>query len=287
MGLMTVGIGAGLSMPAIWPVASAAVITYALHHAFAKGALFLGVGLAPKTKDGRLQKWWLAFGLGLPALALAGAPLTTGLVAKTALKLAIAPLPGPWPGYLALLLPLAAVGTTLLMIRFFVTLWPDRFAGSQGSLGLRLPWTVMVFFVALGGWLLPEAQTSVHKALSLDAFSPALWPVVAGIFLALMAFALFRRKTKRWIPSIPAGDLVAIGSWVAKYSKQVSRKYLGPGIQDLCVNLSMRLSSFLDAYRKTQFLWHMEKVLSGWFAVGTVLLSMSVVFFLLLLFSLQ
>jgi hypothetical protein len=261
------------------------VITYAVHHAFAKGALFLGVGLAPATKDGGLQKWWLALGLGLPALALAGAPLTTGIVAKTALKLAIAPLPGPWPEYLAMLLPLASVGTTLVMIRFLVTVWPDRFPSSQGALGLRLPWTAMVCFVALGAWLLPEAQTSVHKALSLNAFAPALWPVVAGIFLALSALLLYRRKTIRRIPSIPAGDLLAIGSWVAKPCAKVSRKYLIPKIQTTFATLSMSFSHFLDSCRKTEFFWHAEEVLGRWFAVGTVLLSISVVFFLLLLIS--
>jgi len=287
MGLMTVGIGAGFSSPAVWPLASAAVITYALHHAFAKGALFLGVGVAPKTKGGRRQRWWLALGLGLPALALAGAPLTTGLVAKTALKLAIAPLPGPWPRYLALLLPLAAVGTTLLMIRFFVTVWPDRFAGSQGALGLRLPWTVMVFFVALGAWLLPEAQGSVGKALSLNAFAPALWPVAAGILLALIASVVYRKKTPRLIPSIPAGDLVVVGSWLAKLWEQLSRKFLRPFIQATLTTLSMSFPFFLHICRKTQFLWDMEEVMSRWFVVGTVLLSMSVVFFLLLVFTLR
>jgi glucan phosphoethanolaminetransferase (alkaline phosphatase superfamily) len=145
----------------------------------------------------------------------------------------------------------------------------------------------MVFFVALGAWLLPEAQTSAHKALSLDSFSLALWPVVAGILLALVAFALFRRKTESGIPSIPAGDLVAIVSWLAKPCQHMSQKYLGPGIQELRATLSMRLSPFLQVYRKTEFLWHMEKVLSSWLAVGTALLSMSVVFFLLLLFSWQ
>ncbi len=287
MGFMTVGIGAGLSIPAIWPVARAAVITYALHHAFAKGALFLGVGLAPATKDSRLQKSWLAFGLGLPALALAGAPFTSGIVAKTALKLAIAPLPGSWPGYLAMLLSLAAVGTALLMIRFLVTVWPDRFASSQGALGLRLPWTVMVCFVALAAWLLPEAQTSVHKALSLGALAPALWPVLTGIFLALAAFVLYRSNIIRRIPSVPAGDLVAVGSWVAQPCEHVSRKYLMPWTQSIFATLSMSLSHFLDLCRKAQFLWYMEEVLGRWFTVGTVLLSLSVVFFLLLLLSLR
>lgn len=287
MGLMTVGIGAGFSSPAVWPLASAAVITYALQHAFAKGALFLGVGVAAATKGGRRQRWWLALGLGLPALALAGAPLTTGLVAKTALKLAIAPLPGPWPGYLALLLPLAAVGTTLLMIRFFVTVWPDRFTSSQGSLGLRLPWTVMVFFVALGAWLLPEAQGSIGKALSLNALAPALWPVAAGILLALIASVVYRRKTPRLIPSIPAGDLVVVGSWLAKLWEQLSRKFLRPFIQATFTTLSKSFAFFLHICRKTQFLWDMEEVMSRWFVVGTVLLSMSVVFFLLLVFTLR
>jgi len=287
MGFMTVGIGAGLLNPAIWPVARTAVIIYAFHHAFAKGALFLGVGLAPTTKDSRLQKWWLACGLGLPALALAGAPLTTGIVAKTALKLAIAPLPGPWPGYLGLFLPLASVGTTLLMVRFLVTVWPDRFAGSPGALGLRLPWTLMVCFVALGAWLLPEGQSSVDKALSLTAFAPALWPVIAGFFLALSACVLYRRKTIKRIPSIPAGDLVALASWVLKPCEQVSRKYLIPRIQTTFATLSMSLSHFLDVCRKAQFLWYVEDVLGRWFAVGTVLLSMSLVFFLLLILSLR
>ena len=43
MGLITVPVGAALLAPALWPAALAAVLLYALHHALAKGALFLGV----------------------------------------------------------------------------------------------------------------------------------------------------------------------------------------------------------------------------------------------------
>jgi formate hydrogenlyase subunit 3/multisubunit Na+/H+ antiporter MnhD subunit len=287
MGLMTVGIGAGFSSPAIWPLARTAVVTYALHHAFAKGALFLGVGVAAATGGGTWQRRWLALGLGLPALALAGAPLTTGVVAKTALKLAVAPLPEPWPGYLATLLPLAAVGTTLLMIRFLVTVWPKRSADSHGAAGLRLPWTVMLSVVALSAWLLPEAQASVHKALSLSALATALPPVVAGISLALVVLVLYRRKAIRWVPHLPAGDLVAVGSWVAGPCGKLSRNYLMPKIQATLATLSTSLSLLMEAWRNVQFLRDTEEVLSRWSVVGNVLLSMFVVFFLLLLLSVR
>jgi formate hydrogenlyase subunit 3/multisubunit Na+/H+ antiporter MnhD subunit len=46
MGLLTLGIGGGLSAPAAWPVISAAVLIYALHHGLSKGCLFLSVGVA-------------------------------------------------------------------------------------------------------------------------------------------------------------------------------------------------------------------------------------------------
>jgi len=51
---------------------------YAAHHGFAKGALFLGAGLAARKGLG-LGHWLL---LWLPALALAGLPLTSGAASK-------------------------------------------------------------------------------------------------------------------------------------------------------------------------------------------------------------
>jgi hypothetical protein len=108
----------------------------------------------------------------------------------------------------------AAVGTTLLMMRFLFTVWPRRLAPFHEAAGLRLPWSVMVVFAALSAWLLPKAQAPVHKALSSGAIAPALWPVSVGLLLALVAVVTYRRRMIRWIPSIPAGDLVAFASWV-------------------------------------------------------------------------
>ena len=52
----------------------------------------------------------------LLGLALIGAPYTSGALAKTALKSNLGFLPDGWAWALGLLLPLAAVGTTAMMI---------------------------------------------------------------------------------------------------------------------------------------------------------------------------
>jgi hydrogenase-4 component B len=117
MGLITVGVGAGLQAPALWPLLAPAIVLFALHHALAKGALFLGVGIA--RHPGALARPLLWVLLTLPALALTGL-MTSGSIAKLELKAALAAepdLPGAWE-HLPLLLALAAVGTTLIMARY-------------------------------------------------------------------------------------------------------------------------------------------------------------------------
>ncbi len=75
MGFMMVGLGAGMTAPGSWPVALTAVTVYAAHHAFAKGALFLGVGVAERVEDhAGLWRTLVIAGLVLCSLAIAGAP---------------------------------------------------------------------------------------------------------------------------------------------------------------------------------------------------------------------
>ncbi|HSB24135.1 MAG TPA: complex I subunit 5 family protein, partial [Burkholderiaceae bacterium] len=89
MGFITVAVGVALAIPAAAPAAITAATLYAFHHALAKGALFLGVSLAGAATPWARAMWML--GVALPALALAGAPLTSGYAAKTALKSALPP----------------------------------------------------------------------------------------------------------------------------------------------------------------------------------------------------
>lgn len=206
IGLMTVGVGVGLAAPETWPVVAGAVAVYALHHGLAKGALFLGVGIAAKGPQRALYRYAVPAGLLLPALALAGAPLTSGMPAKALLKEAVYRSGEPWAALLLVLLPLAAVGTTLLMARFLVLAWPRSRSPERVPPGLMLPWGLLLAAVALLAWIefLGKPVDAPPPALSVaDAWS-YFWPVALGgaLALALGKLAWWRGRV------IAPGDLL-------------------------------------------------------------------------------
>jgi hypothetical protein len=160
--------GIGLCEPASWSTTLAAVLIYATHHASAKGALFLSVGPAQAAR-GRLEVAWVRVGMIIPALTLAGAPFTSGAIAKTALKSNLEFLPETWALWIGVLLPLAALGTVLKMIRFLWLLWPSTSA-SVGVLdaGLWRPWAFTAAMVLMAVWFLPVSLLWLPVKFSLD-----------------------------------------------------------------------------------------------------------------------
>ena len=192
MGFMALAVGAGLGAPPLWPLLLPAVGLYAAHHALAKSALFLGAGVAA-SRGGRA---WVLAGLALPALALAGAPLTGGWLAKLELKAALAGLPEPWAELLPVLLSLAAVGTTLLMARL---LWlAGSLPGKGGGAAIATPWLAWLALGALLPWWLVAPGP-----LDWSGLLAGVWPVALGILLARIAWRLGLRA-----PAIPPGDLL-------------------------------------------------------------------------------
>jgi hypothetical protein len=147
-------------------------------------------------------------GLLLPALALAGAPFTSGALAKTALKGNVAFLPEGWAIALGILLPLAAAGTTLKMARFLSLTWPRPGHATESSArGLWLPWLGLVVAMLVGVWLLPGALEVLPKKVSPEKLWDALWPLLVGGALAALASSLrrwFSADPDRWLP---AGDI--------------------------------------------------------------------------------
>ncbi|MDP2431662.1 MAG: proton-conducting transporter membrane subunit [Pseudomonadota bacterium] len=206
MGFLTLAVGAGLLAPQAWPSLLPAIGFYALHHALAKGALFLGEGVARRRGCDALV--WA--GLALPALALAGAPLSSGALAKAQLLAALSGLPAPWPGVLAWALALAAVGTALLMLRF---LWLLR-RGRGGGAGLLLPWLVLPAAISLL-WLAADAGAVAH-GLSAPGLWSAAWPLLLAVGLARL---FWRRGGKLW--AIPPGDVLLwlerLAAWVRRF----------------------------------------------------------------------
>jgi len=187
------------------------VLIYATHHALAKGALFLGVGPAHAARS-RKQRLVAGAGLLLPALALAGAPFTSGALAKTALKANVGFLPEPWATALGVLLPLAAAGTTLKMVRFLWLAWPrTNPAAAESARGLWSPWLGLVTATLAGVWLLPGALELLPQKLSPEKLWDALWPLLFGGALALLGAWLRRLSSgdlSRWLPPGDVGVLI-------------------------------------------------------------------------------
>jgi hydrogenase-4 component B len=221
MGLITAGLGLGLAVPAAYPETLAAVQVYAVHHGLAKGALFLAVGvvgaralLAP-ARTGGGGGWspagvLLALGVLLPALSLAGAPGTSGFLAKGQLLaggqaaiVLLLPAEGAgalWgPRLFNLLLSLSSVLTALLLIHFLALLgekWrrpgenaagpgPPAAAGS-GAAGLLLPWGLLVISGLPLFWplLLPAELLPTAAAGGWAKHLGALAPILLALLLA-------------------------------------------------------------------------------------------------------
>jgi formate hydrogenlyase subunit 3/multisubunit Na+/H+ antiporter MnhD subunit len=197
MGYLAVAVGAGLLAPGLWPLLLPAVILYAVHHALAKSALFLGLGVLQR----RGASPGVMLGMALPALALAGAPLTSGMLAKSGLKQALHGLPAPWADTLPLLLALGALGTALLMLRLLWLVQHQPAPDASGR-GLMAPWLLTLLGVAgLAAWLTPAA--SWQSALTTPAMLAAIWPLFAALALAFAALRLGLRA-----PVVPPGDLL-------------------------------------------------------------------------------
>lgn len=209
-GLMSAGIGAGLTAVEVWPVAVAAVGVYLVHHGFAKAALFAGEDALGAGAGGRATR----AGLLLPALALAGLPFTSGAVAKVALKGAVAEVPGAWHTALETLLPIAAIGTTLLMGRFIFM--SARATGarrvSTPSVKRRrtMAFAVLVAFVAAFLWIsgYEPAAYAAGKSLTMPYLWVLTWPVVVGAILAALAWRFSGRLS---VPDVKVrpGDMSA------------------------------------------------------------------------------
>lgn len=212
MGVMTVGVGAGLLAPAAWSALLPALAIYALHHGFAKSSLFFGIGVATYAAANRrlvLAGQWLA------ALALAGAPLSSGALAKMQLTDALLGLPPPWPGGLAWLLAMTAAATTLLMIRFLSVAGSRRPAtsgrGAPPWAAWMLLWSLWLLGVVLVG--VEAGGMAIGQRLALGAAPAGLWaaagPLVIGALAAPILMLRMFGGLRRRLTAVPPGDLLA------------------------------------------------------------------------------
>lgn len=192
MGLMVMLVGAGGAPREMVPF-------LALHHGFAKGALFLLVGAMLAASDRRHRILCLAFAAAVSA-SVAGFPFTGGALAKAAVK------PGLTDAA-TLALSLSSVATSIILVWFLFRLWLLPNAGKTAThWPLRLSLPVVAGGLAFAGpWLFWQSWTG-HDfvyALAMKPVIDALWPVAVALPPALALL--------RWsLPQRPPGDLLLL-----------------------------------------------------------------------------
>lgn len=165
----------------------------ALHHGLNKIALFLAAGSAVGSSRFR------ALLFALPALTLAGLPLTSGALAKSALKDALYDSGLAW---MALPLALGSTATLLLMLHAFRLARRER----DPEVPLHPAWALAV----LAGALVPWGWALAHGLAGLPgptALWDGLWPLLLGVLLWL-AWRQLPGAAARRRPRLPEGDLV-------------------------------------------------------------------------------
>lgn len=282
MGFMTAAIGIGLSRPEAWPAAAVAVAFYALHHALAKGALFLGVAVVENAASRRARRGALVL-LLLPGLALAGAPLTSGLIAKTMLKDAAGLLPAGWYGALDPLLTLAAAGTTVLIARFLYLL--ARAESHAGIPGLWPSWIGLVAASAVLGVAPFLAGIPVAAAaVGIAGWWSGLWPLALGVAATAGVLWIMRQRTAHGrppltAPSIREGDIL----WPLVRAGDALRRALPlpfGGVADRVHALAARRHRLRAA--AAAWVARGEHALARWPGVGSgVVIGMLVIFLML------
>jgi formate hydrogenlyase subunit 3/multisubunit Na+/H+ antiporter MnhD subunit len=162
-----------------------------LHHGLQKAALFLAAGSHPGASRGRLAL------LLVPALSLAGAPLTSGALGKKALEAALgaASLEG-FAGPLAL----TSLATALLMLRAFFLARGDTVRDGPP----HPAWPILTLVGVIVPWVFAGLHGQAVRP-DLDGLWQALWPLLAALALAALAVRL-----RRFRPQVAEGDLLAL-----------------------------------------------------------------------------
>jgi hydrogenase-4 component B len=176
---------------------------YAVHHGLAKGALFMGAGLASRHRLTRLHGLLML----IPALALAGLPLTSGAAVKTLFK---AQLDQSLSSHWLPLLTLGSLATALLLAR---ALWLMMRSQRQApptplALALLVPWALLCL-MPIGTtmvWSTMRAHSSITTGL--DAAWALLWPLLVAALVVAVAIRSHWRMPTAWtrLPN-PARDL--------------------------------------------------------------------------------
>ena len=223
MGFLTVLVGIALSQPELAEPAILAAVVYAVHHGVAKGGLFLGVAVWRRNYTAPARYAVLAV-LVLLALAVAGAPLGSGAVAKYAAKQAISP--GQFAGVeLTSLLPWVGTVSTLLLARAGWVLLTGKLGPAHKLDPALVSWVLLAVTGTAATWVLAESWAPLIRVPGLDTVTiwEASWPILLGVVVATAAAALSARDKLPPRLAHPDGTLVPAGDLVVPEEAVLAR----------------------------------------------------------------
>ena len=270
MGLLMLGLGIVLMEPGLAPVGVAAISLYAAQHGLVKGGLFLGVGLRKQAAPAMVQPLILG-GLILLALALAGAPLTSGAFAKYELKPVFNGAEWPW---VAAAVVVASVGTSLLMARFIWVCVRTQPHPKPGYLWPGLAWTLLILLVLLFPFFLGE---------------PASWisgwqPILLGfVFAGLVALGAWRNPDwlRPVIGLIPPGDLIVLTRPISRLAVVGWRSLWRPIVAARSAVANAAVQGFETVFTRPET--DSERGLRQWPVAGGIWLSIMLMLLIALL----
>lgn len=283
MGFITALVAVGLLDPELAPASATAAVLYAVHHGFAKGALFLGVPVIRAFGRG-ISGMFAVAGMLVAGASLVGAPWTSGAMAKYVGKEAVQDASVPGLDALGLgvdsLLPLVATGSVLLLVRCAWVLGTgNREAGSSPDAQL-LAWGLLVVAAVLIPWWVGAYWSAVSMP-TWDAATlwDAVWPLVLGAALIAGGWFLHRRRpvARRFAdspaPRLPAGDLVVLEETAVRRSVLGLRTAVDR-LQGTSARQAGRWARFWQAVATSsrRLAASSERQLDGWERSGVALL---------------
>jgi hydrogenase-4 component B len=262
LGFITVAVGL-LSSAQGGATGLATVQVYAVHHALVKGALFLGTGLLLAAK-GRWQRRVVWAGLWALALALSGAPLSGGALAKAMLKGAGA------PATLTFVLSLGAVGTVALMARYLWTLHGSEKTPREGGASwMWAGWAPLTLAGLVLPWALAPAEV-LGRLWSAQAVWASAWPLLLGGALGAAAVRLRHRLR---MPALPLGDVAVWAEWGVGRSIAAFRATSGPALAAQASGSRLFASVVAQARRSDPAV--VERVFGRWTPFGVLFVALA------------
>jgi formate hydrogenlyase subunit 3/multisubunit Na+/H+ antiporter MnhD subunit len=266
MGLMTAMLGLALLEPVLASPLLMALAFYAGHHGLAKGALFLGVDVVNKSSTA-----WALAAIAVPALALVGAPFTSGAMVKGMLDPLLSAPGGAWHGVVGALLLASTLGTTLLMGRFLI-LMGGLSGGAPGTgLAPAVPWLALLALILAVPMFSDQGFPSPIAA----------WPALAAAAVTAVVAAWRPRPLTRLAGRVPPGDI--LGPVLAR-AQAISRAAVSAGAA-VSRPLSWRPSRTGNRWieRARQRTQCVEQALRAWPVAGAGWLAVAAATILLLL----